>query len=71
MHTKEVICWKCQAPNQVEDNAPELLEALEAFVKVHHDDNVDICRDAGVSPSGCDCAECIRGEKAIRKAKEK
>jgi hypothetical protein len=28
MHTKEVICWNCQAPNQVEDNAPELLEAL-------------------------------------------
>ncbi len=28
MNTKEVICWQCKAPNQVEDSAPELLEAL-------------------------------------------
>ena len=32
MHTKEVICWQCEAPNQVEDNTPELLEALQAIV---------------------------------------
>ena len=29
MHTKEIICWQCKAPNQVEDNAPELLRELK------------------------------------------
>lgn len=34
MHTKEVICWQCKAPNQVEDNEPELLEALERIAEL-------------------------------------
>ena len=33
MHTKEVICWRCEAPNQVEDNTPDLLEALEEIAE--------------------------------------
>ena len=33
MHTKEVICWNCGAPNQVEESAPALLEALEKIAK--------------------------------------
>lgn len=32
MHTKEVICWQCKAPNQVEDNAPELLDVVKDCV---------------------------------------
>jgi hypothetical protein len=59
MHTKEVICWQCKAPNQAEDNTPELLEALET-----------ISETTGVSPSDAVAMMDIATE-AIRKEKEK
>ena len=62
MRTKEIICWQCEAPNQVEDSTPELLEKAEAAI------NNPTVRDFRATFD--DTAIVFRElEEAIRKAK--
>ena len=58
MHTKEVICWKCKAPNQVEDTAPELLDVVRDCVNFLADLN---------STSPFDAEYMVQRAKALHK----
>jgi len=49
--------------------APLLASALQGYVDDHDADQRELCRDAGITYSPCDCDRCLAARAALAQAR--